>query len=101
MAKGSLRDLMPVTAKLIDEFREVFGAKSIDQSLRRAMNGEPTFYAEENGHKFGTPSPVRPRVQWDERGRPYWLNVPAGEVQEEATTKFAARERREQLKGMK
>jgi hypothetical protein len=71
MTKGSLRDVMPVTAQLIDEYRAVFGKDNIDQLIRRAMKGEPVFYAEENGHTFGTPSPPRHRVQWDERGLPY------------------------------
>jgi hypothetical protein len=71
MTKGGLRDVMPVTAQLIDEYRAVFGTDNIDKVLRRAMKGEPVFYAEENGHTFGTPSPARVRVQWDERGLPY------------------------------
>ncbi|MFS2023858.1 hypothetical protein [Massilia sp. CT11-137] len=71
MTKGSLRDVMPVTAALIDEYRAVFGRENIDDVLRRARKGEPVFYAEENGHTFGTPSPPRHRVQWDERGLPY------------------------------
>lgn len=71
MTKGSLREVMPVTAQLIDEYRAVFGKENIDQVIRRAMNGEPVFYAVENGHTFGTPSPPRVRVQWDERGLPY------------------------------
>jgi hypothetical protein len=71
MTKGSLREVMPVTAALIDEYRAVFGRENIDDVLRRARKGEPVFYAEENGHKFGTPSPLRTRVQWDEKGRPY------------------------------
>jgi hypothetical protein len=71
MTKGSLREVMPVTAQLIDEYRAVFGKENIDQVMRRAMKGEPVFYAEENGHTFGTPSPVRVRVQWDKRGLPY------------------------------
>lgn len=62
---------MPVTAQLIDEFRAVFGKDNIDGVLRRAMKGEPVFYAKENGHTFGTPSPARTRVQWDEKGLPY------------------------------
>ena len=71
MTKGSLREVMPVTAQLIDEYRAVFGKENIDQVMRRAMKGEPVFYAEENGHTFGTPSPARVRVQWDKRGLPY------------------------------
>ena len=62
---------MPVTAQLIDEFRAVFGRENIDDVLRRARKGEPVFFASENGHTFGTPSPPRVRVQWDEKGLPY------------------------------
>lgn len=71
MTKGSLREQMPVTAQLIDDFRAVFGKENIDGVLRRARKGEPVFYAVENGHTFGTPSPPRVRVQWDEKGLPY------------------------------
>lgn len=77
MTKGSLREAMPVTAQLIDEYRAVFGKDNIDKVIRRAMNGEPVFYAEENGHKFGTPSPLRVRVQWDEKDRPYVIEPAA------------------------
>jgi len=82
MKRGSLREQMPVTAALVDEYRKVFGAASIDGVLRRAMKGEPVFYAVENGHTFGTPIPTRVRVQWDERGIPYVLNAPEGEQDE-------------------
>ena len=60
MAKGSLRESMPQTAKLIDEFRAVFGTKQIDGMIRRGINGEPVFYAAENGHTIGTywPAPA-------------------------------------------
>jgi hypothetical protein len=71
MANGSLREVMPVTAALIDEFRTVFGKDNIDDVLRRARKGEPVFFASENGHTFGTPSPPRTRVQWDAKGLPY------------------------------
>lgn len=77
MTKGSLREVMPVTAQLIDEYRAVFGKDNIDQVIRRAMKGEPVFYAVENGLTFGTPSPPRVRVQWDERGLPYVIEPAA------------------------
>lgn len=78
MAKGSLREVMPITAQVIDEFRKAFGTESVDRQLKRAMQGEPTFYAEENGHTFGTPSPTRTRVQWDEWGIPYVVSATGG-----------------------
>lgn len=72
MAKGGMRDKMPVTAAWIDKLRATFGAESIDGQIRAGMRGEPVFFAQENGHMVGTPSPRRTRVQWDSRtGRPY------------------------------
>jgi hypothetical protein len=56
------------------------------------------FFASENGHTVGTEMPQRARVQWDQRGRPYVVGAPAWE---DEITKFAARERRDQLKGAK
>jgi hypothetical protein len=73
MAKGSLREEMPVTAALIDEFRKVFGAASIDGMIRRGMRGEPVFFASENGHTVGTPVPLGVRVLKDARGNPTLL----------------------------
>lgn len=45
---------MPQTAMFIDSMRKAFGNDVIDAQLRLAMKGKPTFYAEENGHTFGT-----------------------------------------------
>jgi hypothetical protein len=101
MTKGSLRDQMPITAAWIDELRKVFGQVSIDGQIRKSMRGEPVFFASENGHGVGTPSPERTRIQWDARGRPYVASGPGAGQQEVEITKFAARERREQLKGVK
>lgn len=52
----SLRDRMPAVAARIDGLRAQFGAESFDARLRRAMRGEPVFYAREGGVEFGTPS---------------------------------------------
>ena len=57
MTKRSLRDEMPITAALIDDFRAVFGTKYINDIIRRGMRGEPVFSASEAGHSIGTPVP--------------------------------------------
>jgi hypothetical protein len=93
-----MREQMPVTAAWIDEMRAAFGTASIDGQIKKAMKGEPVFFAQENGHTVGTPSPTRVRVQWDKRGIPYVVGAPEPEKE---TTKFEARELRETLKGKK
>ncbi len=60
----SLREVMPDTASAIDQLREVFGCDLIDMQIRKAMKGEATFYAEENGKTFGV-KPL-PKVQWSD-----------------------------------
>lgn len=50
----SLRDEMPTTAAFIDSLRREFGKLDIDQQIRKGLNGEPTFWAEENGRTIGT-----------------------------------------------
>lgn len=57
MSEGSLRDVMPQTAALIDGFRSAFGKEYIDKIIRAGMRGEPVFWASENGHTIGTPTP--------------------------------------------
>lgn len=52
--RGRLRDAMPETAAWIDQLREVFGADAIDGSIRRGLQGAPTFWAEEAGQEVGT-----------------------------------------------
>jgi hypothetical protein len=104
MANGSMRDQMPTVAAWIDQLRDAFGKESIDAQIRAGMRGKPVFFAQENGQTVGTPSPARTRVQWDRAtGRPYVVGErPAGE-QDEQTTKYAERQRREQAqaKGVK
>lgn len=101
MANGSMRDQMPTVAAWIDQLRDAFGKESIDNQLRAGMRGQPVFFAQENGQTVGTPSPERTRIQWDARGRPFVASGPGAGEQEEQITKFAARERRERLKGAK
>lgn len=59
-SQGSLRETMPETAAWIDALREAFGADSINDSIRRGLKGEPTFWASEGGTEIGT--------------RPNWAN---------------------------
>lgn len=70
MAKGSMREQMPITAAWIDELRQAFGKESIDGQIRKAMRGEPVFFASENGETVGTPIPRGVKVVKDGRGNP-------------------------------
>lgn len=57
----SMREAMPTVTAFIDEMRAVFGADSINASIRRGLAGEPQqFHAVENGHELGTPCPADP-----------------------------------------
>ncbi|NHZ84184.1 hypothetical protein F2P44_33800 [Massilia sp. CCM 8695] len=98
MAKGSMREQMPMVAEFIDDLRSAFGADYIDSILREGMRGKPVFYATENGHTVGTPVPVGIRVGTDARGRSYLLDGPTEALPKEAS-KYEARMRREKLKG--
>lgn len=55
MAKGSMREQMPVVTAFIDQLREVFGREYIDDIIRAGIRGKPVFHATENGHEVGTP----------------------------------------------
>lgn len=68
MAKGSMREQMPVVAAWIDQMRAAFGAEHIDQVIKAGMRGAPVFFASENGHAVGTPAPPGWRVLRDDRG---------------------------------
>lgn len=52
--KKPLRLAMPHVAGLIDALREAFGAPQIDSAIKAGMDGQPTFWASENGRKIGT-----------------------------------------------
>lgn len=45
---------MPEMAAFVAELRAAFG-DSVDEAVSRGKNGEPTFYARENGRTVGTP----------------------------------------------
>lgn len=49
-----LRQTMPTVAAFIDDLREAFGAQIINDSIRAGINGQPAFWARENGHEIGT-----------------------------------------------
>ncbi len=68
MAKGSMREQMPVVTAWIDQMRAAFGAQHIDGVIKAGMRGEPVFFASENGHTVGTPAPPGWRVLKDARG---------------------------------
>jgi hypothetical protein len=68
MAKGSMRDQMPVVTAWIDGMRATFGAEHIDGIIRAGMKGQPVFFASENGHTVGTPARPGWRVLKDEQG---------------------------------
>ena len=50
----SLREEMPQVAAFVDAMRAAFGKGAIDAQIRRGMQGEPVFYAQENGREVGT-----------------------------------------------
>ena len=53
----NLREEMPATAAAVDWFRLAFGADEVNALIKAGMNGEPTFYAIENGKEVGTKIP--------------------------------------------
>ena len=52
-----LRQTMPTIAALIDDLRAAFGAECINQSIKAGIDGQPTFWARENGIEIGTRAP--------------------------------------------
>ena len=68
MAKGGMRDQMPVVTAWIDAMRAAFGKEHIDGVIKAGMRGKAVFYASEAGHAVGTPAPPGWRVLKDERG---------------------------------
>jgi hypothetical protein len=53
----NLREAMPETTAFIDALRAAFGADAINPSIKAGMNGQPTFWAQENGIEVGTRAP--------------------------------------------
>ena len=56
---------MPLTAAFVDQMRELFDRESVDAQIRAGMQGEPMFWARENGHEIGT-KPLGDRVLFGE-----------------------------------
>lgn len=52
-----LRQAMPFTASIIDDFRSNWPEAGVVQAVRAGIDGQPTFHAKENGHEVGTPIP--------------------------------------------
>lgn len=52
-----LRQAMPETAAFIDAMREAFGPENINPSIKAGIDGQPTFWARENGQEVGTKAP--------------------------------------------
>lgn len=78
MAKGRMREQMPVVAALIDDLRAAFGTEFIEGIIKAGMAGQPVFHATENGHTVGTPVPAGTKVVRDEKGIPCIVVAPDG-----------------------
>jgi len=52
-----LRHSMPETAAFIDAMRDAFGAEMINAAIKAGIDGQPTFWASENGQEIGTRAP--------------------------------------------
>lgn len=57
MTNRSLRAEMPLVTEFIDAVRAVFGRQVVDSAIRSGLDGQPTFWAMENGLEIGTPMP--------------------------------------------
>lgn len=56
---------MPQVSAIIDELCEAFGKDSIHGQIRRGIQGEPVFYAAENGYEVGVRSVGGDAVMFD------------------------------------
>lgn len=76
----SLRSEMPVVTDFIDALREAFGKEMIDAQIGKAVkNGEPTFWASENGHEIGVRDlQAKHIVAFDKLGNSFSVDVPEG-----------------------
>ena len=57
MTKKNLRADMPLVTEFIDALRDVFGRSVVDGAIRAGLEGQPTFWARENGREIGVRSP--------------------------------------------
>lgn len=58
MTRKNLRQDMPLVTEFVDAMREAFGAEPGNAAIRAGLDGQPTFWARENGHEIGTKSPT-------------------------------------------
>lgn len=66
--KKPMRAEMPTIAAWVDAMVAAFGKDEVHGQIRRGMAGEPTFYAQENGHAIGTrPARGQHAVRWNAR----------------------------------
>nr|WP_243460845.1 hypothetical protein [Paraburkholderia sp. PGU16] len=49
---------MPQIASWVRDLRSAFGDAQLDDAISRGRNGEPDFFASENGRTFGTRLPA-------------------------------------------
>ncbi len=57
MTTRSLRSDMPLVTEFIDVVREAFGRPAVDAAIRAGLDGQPTFWARENGLEIGARLP--------------------------------------------
>jgi hypothetical protein len=57
MTTRSLRSDMPLVTEFIDAVREAFGRQSVDAAIRAGLDGQPSFWASENGLEIGARLP--------------------------------------------
>lgn len=55
--RGRLAESMPVISAWVADMRKAFGDAQMDDVIVRGRQGEPVFFASENGHSFGTKIP--------------------------------------------
>lgn len=53
-----LRQTMPTVAAWIDAHRAAFGEADTNAAIKAGIDGQPTFWARENGQSVGTPQPT-------------------------------------------
>jgi len=90
MAKGSMREQMPVVTAFVDQLRDAFGREYIDNIIRAGMRGQPVFHATENGHTVGTPVPRGVCVATNAKGNRYLVDGPQPGDPVESKTKYRA-----------
>ncbi len=57
MTTRSLRSDMPLVTEFVDALRESFGRPAVDAAIRAGLEGQPTFWARENGLEIGARLP--------------------------------------------